>query len=111
MLNRIFTIILVALFSTVSASNYNDSSKLLIAWTDKAWSDYSYWQNKDRKKVKRINVLIKDIQKSNFSGIGKPEALKHELSEYWSRRIDGEHRIIYIIAQGFILIRSCRGHY
>jgi len=112
MLNRVLTIILVALFfSTASASNYSDSSKQLIAWTDNAWDDYLYWQDKDRKKVKRINVLIKDIQRSNFSGIGKPEALKYGLSGYWSRRINHEHRIIYKITQGFILIRSCRGHY
>ena len=99
MLNRVFAIILVALFSTVSASNYSDSNKQLIAWTDKAWSDYSYWQNKDRKKVKRINALIKAMQRSNISQIGKPEALKHELSGYWSRRINDEHRIIYKITQ------------
>ena len=86
-----------------------------LLWSSYAWNDYLYWQNKDKKKVKRINVLIKDIQRSNISGIetgiGKPEALKHELSGYWSRRIDGEHRIIYKITQGLVLIRSCRGHY
>lgn len=111
MLNRVFAIILVVLFSTATASSYSNSNKQLIAWTDKAWDDYLYWQDQDRKKVKRINVLIKELQRSNFSEIGKPEALKHELSGYWSRRINGEHRIIYKITQGLIIIRSCRGHY
>ncbi len=114
MLNRALIIIPVVLFSTATAScchNNNNSTKQLVAWTDKAWDDYLYWQEKDRKKVKRINALIKELQRSNFSGIGKPEPLKHKLSGYWSRRINGEHRIIYKITQGLILIRSCRGHY
>ncbi len=101
----------MGLFSTTTANSNNKPPKQLVAWTDKAWDDYLYWQDKDRKKVKRINVLIKELQRSNFSEIGKPEALKHELSGYWSRRINGEHRIIYIITQELIIIRSCRGHY
>ena len=70
MLNRVFAIILVALFSTATASNYSNPTKQLVTWTDKAWDDYLYWQEKDKKKVKRINTLIKDIKRSNFSGIG-----------------------------------------
>ncbi|MDD4971664.1 MAG: Txe/YoeB family addiction module toxin [Paludibacter sp.] len=76
-----------------------------------AWEDYVYWQSIDKKIVKKINDLIKDIQRNPFDGIGKPEALKYDLSGYWSRRIDHEHRIVYQVIENELLIYSCRYHY
>ncbi len=76
-----------------------------------SWEDYLYWQKIDKKKVKRINELIKDISRNPFSGIGKPEPLKYKYSGYWSRRIDGEHRLIYQVKGDEILIAKCRFHY
>ncbi len=83
--------------------------KLIFA--EKAWEDYLYWQKTDKKMVSRIHALIKDIQREAFKGIGKPEPLKHALSGYWSRRINAEHRIVYKIADGSILIAQLRYHY
>ena len=83
----------------------------LLQWDYDAWEDYIYWQNYDRKNLKRINQLIKDIIRNPFDGIGKPEPLKKNLSGLWSRRIDDEHRIVYIVESGVIVILSCRGHY
>jgi toxin YoeB len=76
--------------------------KLIFA--TKAWEDYLYWQKTDKKVLKRINTLIKDIKRGPFEGIGKPEPLKHALSGYWSRRINDEHRIVYKIYQESLLI-------
>ena len=83
----------------------------LLQWDYDAWEDYLYWQNHDRKNLKRINQLIKDIIRNPFDGIGKPEPLKKNLSGLWSRRIDDEHRIVYIVESDVIVIISCRGHY
>ena len=83
--------------------------KLIFA--EKAWDDYLYWQKTDKKMHNRINVLIKDIKREPFAGIGKPEPLKHALSGYWSRRINDEHRIVYKVADGAILIAQLRYHY
>ena len=83
--------------------------KLIFA--EKAWEDYLYWQKTDKKILKRINSLIKDIHRDPFEGIGKPEPLKHALSGYWSRRINDEHRIIYKIYQNSLLIAQLRYHY
>ncbi len=83
--------------------------KLIFA--EKAWEDYLYWQKTDKKILKRINTLIKDIKREPFEGIGKPEPLKHALSGYWSRRINDEHRIVYKIYQESILIAQVRYHY
>lgn len=80
-------------------------------WSDQAWNDYLYWQNQDRKILKRINQLIKDIERNAYEGIGKPEPLKYELQGFWSRRIDEEHRLIYRIQEDRIEIASCRLHY
>ncbi len=66
-----------------------------IAWSSRAWNDYLYWQKTDKKKLKRINTLIKQILREPFDGIGNPEPLKHELQGFWSRRIDKEHRLVY----------------
>ncbi len=82
-----------------------------LAWTKAAWADYVYWQGQDRKTLKRINKLIDDTQRSPFTGIGKPEALKENLTGFWSRRIDDSHRLIYGITDTHITIISCRYHY
>lgn len=82
-----------------------------ILWEENAWEEYCYWQMQDKKTLKRINVLIKDIQRDSFNGIGKPEPLKENLSAYWSRRIDDVNRIVYTIKDEYILIISCKGHY
>ena len=82
-----------------------------LLWDERAWEDYCYWQGQDKKTLKRINALLKDIDRNNFSGIGKPEPLKENLSGYWSRRIDDSNRIVYTIVNESILIISCKGHY
>ena len=82
-----------------------------ITFAPQAWEDYTYWQATDPKMVSRINQLIKDIARNPHSGIGKPEALKHALRGYWSRRIDSEHRIVYKAVEGGILIAQVRYHY
>ena len=80
-------------------------------WTDDAWNDYLYWSTQDKKTLKRINQLIKDIDRNLFEGIGKPEPLKYELQGFWSRRIDDNNRLIYKIENDNIIILHCRGHY
>ncbi len=82
-----------------------------LLWTDDAWQDYLYWQGNDKKVLKRINELIKDIKRSPFRGIGNPEALKHNLSGYFSRRINREHRLVYKCENDFVTITQCRYHY
>ena len=86
-------------------------SKLLLSWTEEAWSDYTYWQSQDKKTLKRINKLIVDAKRSPFEGIGKPEPLKHELSGCWSRRIDQEIRLVHKVKNDKIRILACRHHY
>lgn len=80
-------------------------------WDDEAWEDYLYWQIQDRKTLKRINALIKDIESNPFEGIGKPEALKYDLSGFWSRRIDERNRLVYRIKNNILEIAQCRTHY
>ncbi|NUF48697.1 Txe/YoeB family addiction module toxin [Gilliamella sp. ESL0250] len=80
-------------------------------FSDESWSDYLYWQKTDKKMIKRINELLKDISRTPFSDLGKPESLKFNLSGYWSRRIDSEHRLVYKIENNCIIILSCRYHY
>ena len=80
-------------------------------WFDEAWSDYLYWQAQDRKTLRRINSIIKDVERSPYNGIGKPEPLKGEFSGFWSRRIDEKNRFIYRIRNDILEILSCRGHY
>lgn len=82
-----------------------------LLWEDRAWEDYLYWQTQDKKILKRINALIADIKRSPFEGIGKPEPLKHDLSGYWSRRIDETNRVVYFEQGGIVYVISCRGHY
>ena len=80
-------------------------------WTDDAWDDYLWWQTQDRKALRRINQLVRDIERDPFHGIGKPEPLRHNLSGAWSRRIDHENRIVYEVRGESLLIYSCRDHY
>ncbi len=80
-------------------------------WFDEAWEDYLYWQTKDKKTLKRINLILQDIDRNGYSGIGNPEPLKGELSGFWSRRIDGMNRLVYRIKDGVMEILSCKGHY
>lgn len=80
-------------------------------WFDEAWEDYLYWQAQDKKTLKRVNSLIRDIERDPFNGIGKPEPLRGELSGSWSRRIDDVNRIVYRIIGGTLEIISCKGHY
>ena len=84
---------------------------MIKVWTDIAWDDYIYWQAQDKKTLKRINILLKDIDRGGYSGIGKPEPLKGDLQRYWSRRIDESNRLVYRIADGKIEILQCRSHY
>ena len=80
-------------------------------FVDESWQDYQYWQNTDKKILKRINKLLKDISRNPYSGLGKPEPLKYKYKGFWSRRITDEHRLIYKYREGEILIAKCRFHY
>jgi toxin YoeB len=82
-----------------------------LIFAEEAWEDYLFWQTTDPKVVKRINAVIKDIRRSPFEGIGKPEPLKHGLSGYWSRRITDEHRLIYKVSSDSVLLAQMRYHY
>lgn len=82
-----------------------------LVFSEQAWEDYVHWQKTDKKLLEGIHVLIQDISRSPFEGIGKPEPLKHALAGYWSRRINDEHRIVYRIADGSMLIAQLRYHY
>ena len=82
-----------------------------LAFKDTGFEDYVYWQETDRKTLKRINLLIKDIDRNGYEGIGKPEPLKHNLQGWWSRRIDEEHRLVYRIEENEIQVLACRFHY
>lgn len=82
-----------------------------ITFTEISWEDYTYWQNTDKKILKRINILLKETLRHPFEGVGKPEALKGNLSGYWSRRIDREHRLVYGVEDDEIIIIQCRYHY
>ena len=82
-----------------------------LAWTQEAWDDYVFWQTQDRKTLKRINTLIADVLRTPLAGIGKPEALRENLSGLWSRRIDQTNRLVYAVDAEQITIISCRYHY
>lgn len=82
-----------------------------LTWSAEAWEDYLYWQDTDKKTVKKINELIKDVSRTPFEGKGKPEPLKHNLAGFWSRRITAEHRLVYAVSDDALLIASCRYHY
>jgi toxin YoeB len=80
-------------------------------WTEKAWEDYLYWQDTDKKTLKRVNRLIRDIERNGYDGIGKPEPLHGDLSGWQSRRIDDKNRLVYRLFDGAMEISQCRGHY
>jgi len=82
-----------------------------LTWSAEAWEDYLYWQETDKKTVKKINELIKDASRTPFEGKGKPEPLRHNLAGFWSRRITSEHRLVYAVSDNSLLIASCRYHY
>lgn len=82
-----------------------------LLWDERAWEEYCYWQSQDKKTLKRINNIIKDVQRDCYNGIGKPEPLKENLSGWWSRRIDEANRIVYRVENGSIIIASCKNHY
>ena len=84
---------------------------MLLAWDENAWADYLWWQAQDRRVLKRINTLIEDVARNGNEGIGKPEALKHDVAGYWSRRITDEHRLVYKIVSDGVRIAACRYHY
>ena len=80
-------------------------------WTDTGWDSYLYWQSQDKKTLRRINQLIKDIERNGNDGIGKPELLRGDLAGWWSRRIDDENRLLYRIENNVLIIANCRSHY
>ena len=84
---------------------------MMIKFSSKGWDAYLYWQATDRAMLKRINMLIKEIEREPFTGKGKPEPLKHQLSGFWSRRIDAQHRLVYAYEDDAVLIAQCRDHY
>jgi toxin YoeB len=84
---------------------------MTIAFSESGWPQYLYWQTTDKKVVKKINQLLKDIERNGNTGLGKPEALKGNLSGWWSRRIDEKNRLVYRIRGDIIEISQCRGHY
>jgi toxin YoeB len=83
----------------------------MITFEDAGWDDYLHWQQTDKAMLKRINLLIRDIQREPFTGLGKPEPLKFNFAGYWSRRIDDEHRVVYKVTDDEIIIAQLRGHY
>ena len=82
-----------------------------LTFAHEAWEDYIYWQGQDKKMLKKINDLIKIIKRTPYEGIGSPELLKHDWAGYWSRRINQEHRLVYKVENGSVLIAQCRYHY
>lgn len=82
-----------------------------LVFTENAWEDYLYWQKHDGKKVGRINELLKDVARQPYKGIGKPEPLRGNLSGWWSRRIDTEHRLVYRVEANQLFVLQCRYHY
>jgi toxin YoeB len=84
---------------------------MILSWAEKALEDYLYWQQTDKKTLKHINTLIKDIRRQSFNGLGDPEPLKHNWSSYWSRRIDREHRLVYKGTDESIIVVQCHYHY
>lgn len=82
-----------------------------VQWDVDAWEEYCEWQQNDKAVLKRINLLIRDMRRTPFEGMGKPEPLKENLSGFWSRRINHEHRIVYVVENESVVIISCKGHY
>jgi toxin YoeB len=82
-----------------------------VVFIEKAWIEYQYWQDNDRRMIRKINSLLKDISRHPLTGMGKPEMLKHDLAGKWSRRIDHEHRLVYRVEGDKLMVYSCRFHY
>ncbi|WP_020648574.1 Txe/YoeB family addiction module toxin [Solimonas variicoloris] len=82
-----------------------------LVWTPAAWSDYVWWQSQDRKTLRRINLLLQDAMREPFAGLGKPEALRENLSGFWSRRIDDTNRLVYAVEGNELVVIACRYHY
>jgi len=80
-------------------------------WTEDAWDSYIYWQTQDKKTLRKLNELIKDTERNPYTGIGKPEPLKGDLSGWWSRHIDDANRFVYRVKDGHLEISQCKGHY
>ena len=94
-----------------STSWSKQTDRVLLVWDENAWEDYLWWQAQDREVLKRVNLLLKDIQRNGNGGIGKPEALRHDFAGYWSRRMTDEHRLVYKIAEDDVRIAACRYRY
>lgn len=84
---------------------------MIKAWTDDAWADYLWWQEHDKKTLRRVNQLLRDIERDPFSGLGKPEPLRYELAGTWSRRIDAANRLIYSVEGDVLTVYSAKDHY
>ncbi len=82
-----------------------------LAWDERAWDEYCYWQKQDKKTLRRINELIKSIRRTPYEGIGKPEPLRENLQGWWSRRIDDSNRIVYRVEKDTVIVASCKNHY
>ena len=82
-----------------------------VLWHESGWDDYIWWQSQDKKTLKRINAIIKDMQRTPYEGLGKPEPLKENLTGWWSRRIDEANRIVYRVKDNALVIAACRNHY
>ena len=84
---------------------------MILSWAENGWEDYLYWQRTDKMTLKRINMLVKDVIRQPYDGLGDPEPLRHNWSGYWSRRIDREHRLVYRVSSNSVVIVQCRYHY
>lgn len=89
----------------------SQKNKLKLQFDDNAWDDYQYWVKTDKSKLKKLNDLIENARRTPFEGLGKPEKLKGDLSGFWSRRIDYEHRLVYTVIDDILIIAMCRSHY
>jgi len=96
---------------TLIINRGKDTGVVIISLEEYSWNEYLFWQKNDKQKLNKINELLKDISRSPYEGIGKPEALKFKFAGYWSRRIDEEHRLIYKVVDDEIFIFKCRFHY
>lgn len=97
--------------AAVRRATCSTPTDVLLVWDDNAWQDYLWWQQQDRKVLKRINLLLQDITRNGNEGIGKPEPLKYDFAGYWSRRITDEHRLVYKVTDTEVRIATCRYHY
>ena len=97
--------------AAVRRATCSTPTDVLLIWDDNAWQDYLWWQQQDRKILKRINLLLQDITRNGNEGIGKPEPLKYDFAGYWSRRITDEHRLVYKVTDTEVRIATCRYHY